>query len=101
MPGHVPRDVQDGSLDPARGGIDGAGSRRLTPFFRAEGLGPDTAHFMRALSVAYAELAKKKGTRFISLYRVVSPENLEDGVHANGKGQIQIADAVWKGLQRR
>lgn len=74
---------------------------KLTPFFRAEGLGPDTAHFMRALSVAYGELAKKKGTRFISLYRAVSPENLEDGVHANGKGQIQIADAVWKGLQLR
>ena len=74
---------------------------KLTPFFKAEGLGPDTAHFMRALSVAYGELAKKKGTRFISLYRAVSPENLEDGVHANGKGQIQIADAVWKGLVRR
>jgi lysophospholipase L1-like esterase len=74
---------------------------KLTPFFKAEGLGPDTAHFMRALSVAYAELAKKKGTRFINLYRAVSPENLEDGVHANGKGQVQIADAVWKGLQRR
>lgn len=51
--------------------------------------------------MAYGELAKKKGTRFISLYRAVSPENLEDGVHANGKGQIQIADAVWKGLQLR
>ncbi len=74
---------------------------KLTPFFKAEGLGPDTAHFMHGLSRAYAELAKKKGTRFISLFRVVSPENLEDGVHANGKGQIQIADAVWKGLQRR
>jgi lysophospholipase L1-like esterase len=74
---------------------------KLTPFFKAEGLGPDTAHFMRGLSRAYAELAKKKGTRFISLFRVVSPENLEDGVHANGKGQIEIADAVWKGLQRR
>jgi acyl-CoA thioesterase I len=74
---------------------------KLTPFFKTEGLGPDTAHFMRALSVAYESLAKKKGTRFINLYRAVSPENLEDGVHANGKGQIQIADAVWKGLQHR
>lgn len=74
---------------------------KLTPFFKAEGLGPDTAHVMRALAVAYAELAKKKGTRFINLSRAVSPENLEDGVHANGKGQIQIADAVWKGLQQR
>jgi acyl-CoA thioesterase I len=74
---------------------------KLTPFFKAEGLGPDTAHFMRALAKAYESLAKKKGTRFINLYRAVAQENLEDGVHANGKGQIQIADAVWKGLQRR
>jgi lysophospholipase L1-like esterase len=74
---------------------------KFTPFFVAEGLGPDTAHFMRALAKAYESLAKKKGTRFINLYRAVSPEYLEDGVHANGKGQIQIADAVWKGLLRR
>lgn len=74
---------------------------KLTPYFKGEGLGPDTAHFMRALSVAYQALAKKRHVRFINLYRVVSPENLEDGVHANGKGQIQIADAVWKGLLRR
>jgi lysophospholipase L1-like esterase len=74
---------------------------KLSPFFKNAGLGPDTAHFMRALSKAYEALAKKKGTRFINLYRAVSPENLEDGVHANGKGQIQIADAVWKGLTQR
>ncbi len=74
---------------------------KLSPFFKSAGLGPDTAHFMRALAKAYEALAKKKGTRFINLHRAVSPENLEDGVHANGKGQIQIADAVWKGLQRR
>ncbi len=74
---------------------------KLTPFFKAEGLGPDTAHFMRALAKAYEALAKKKGTRFINLYRAVARENLEDGVHVNGKGQIQIADAVWKGLLRR
>ena len=74
---------------------------RLSPFFKAEGLGPDTAQLMRTLAKAYESLAKKKGTRFINLYRAVSPEHLEDGVHANGKGQIQIADAVWKGLLRR
>jgi lysophospholipase L1-like esterase len=74
---------------------------KLTPFFTSEGLGPDTAHFMRALAKAYESLAKKKGTRFINLYRAVSKENIEDGVHANGKGQIQIADAVWKGLTQR
>ena len=74
---------------------------KLTPFFKSEGLGPDTAHFMRALAKAYESLAKKKGTRFINLYRAVSQENLEDGAHANRKAQIQIADAVWKGLTQR
>jgi lysophospholipase L1-like esterase len=74
---------------------------KLSPFFKSEGMGPDTAQFMRALAKAYESLAKKKGTRFINLYRAVSPENIEDGVHPNGKGQIQIADAVWKGLIRR
>lgn len=74
---------------------------KLSPFFKSEGMGPDTAQFMRALAKAYESLAKKKGTRFINLYRAVSPELLEDGVHPNGKGQIQIADAVWKGLTRR
>jgi len=71
---------------------------KLTPYFKDEGLGPDTVHFMKALAVAYASLAKKKGVRFINLLHAVTPEHIEDGVHANGKGQIQIADAVWKGL---
>jgi acyl-CoA thioesterase I len=71
---------------------------KLTPYFKGEGLSADTGQFMKGLSVAYQALAKKKGARFINLLRVVSPENIEDGVHANGKGQTQIADAVWKGL---
>ncbi len=74
---------------------------RLTPFFKREGLGPDTPHLMRALAKAYESLAKKNGTRFINLYRAVSPELLEDGVHPNGEGQTRIAEAVWAGLSRR
>jgi lysophospholipase L1-like esterase len=71
---------------------------KLTSYFKDEGFGPDTAHFMKALAAAYETLAKKKGVRFINLLNAVTPDHIEDGVHANGKGQIQIADAVWKGL---
>jgi hypothetical protein len=36
----------------------------------------------------------------VNLLDAVAPADIEDGVHANGKGQGQIADAVWRGLQR-
>lgn len=70
---------------------------KYTPFFKGE-LGPDTVPFMKALAVAYKSLAEKKKTRFVSLLDAVPPAEIEDGVHANGKGQIKIAEAVWKGL---
>lgn len=71
---------------------------RLTPYFRDAGMGPDTPHYMSAMRTAYRTLAGKRGVRFIDLLHVVTPAHVEDGVHANGKGQLQIADAVWKGL---
>ena len=72
---------------------------RLSTYFRDEaGMGPDTPHFMNALRLAYGTLAEKKGVRFIDLLHAVTPAFVEDGVHPNGKGQLQIAEAVWKGL---
>jgi lysophospholipase L1-like esterase len=73
---------------------------KLTPYFKGEELGPDTAHYMKALAVAYESLAHHKGARFIDLLDAVPPADLEDGVHANGHGQGRIADAVWQGLSR-
>ncbi|APR87591.1 Acyl-CoA thioesterase [Minicystis rosea] len=73
---------------------------KLTPYFKGVELGPDTVHYMKALAVAYEGLAKKKGARFINLLDVVAPADLEDGVHANGRGQAKIAEAVWQGLSR-
>jgi lysophospholipase L1-like esterase len=73
---------------------------RLTPFFKGEELGPDTVHYMKALAVAYESLARKKGVGFINLLDAVAPPDIEDGVHANGRGQGKIADAVWQGLDR-
>lgn len=71
---------------------------KLTPYFKGEEMGPDTAYYMKALAVAYEALAKKKGTRFVSLLGVVAPADIEDGVHANGRGQAAIAEAVWRAL---
>jgi lysophospholipase L1-like esterase len=72
---------------------------KLTPYFKSEEMGPDTVHYMKALAIAYEALAKKKATRFVSLLDVVAPADIEDGVHANGRGQAAIAEAVWKALQ--
>jgi lysophospholipase L1-like esterase len=50
-------------------------------------------------------ISETRGTaaqiHFAAATRGASKETLEDGMHANGKGQIQIADAVWKGLTQR
>lgn len=42
----------------------------------------------------YQLLALKKGVWFLSLLRVVSPENYRDGLHPNAAGDTQIAQAV-------
>jgi lysophospholipase L1-like esterase len=78
----------------------GINEAKLTPFFRGEGLGPDTVHFMKALAVAYRSLAAKKHVDFVDLLDVVAPEDIPDGVHANGRGQRRIAEAVYLELAR-
>jgi lysophospholipase L1-like esterase len=49
---------------------------------------------LEQLEVAYQELAKAKGVPFVSLLRVVSKENLPDGLHPNEAGQRQIAEVL-------
>ena len=46
----------------------------------------------------YKQLAKQDSLGFVSLRETVSPGNYVDGLHPNLKGQMQIAEAVWKGL---
>ena len=48
----------------------------------------------------YKELAKEDNLGYISLLKTVSPPNYVDGLHPDEKGQQQIADAVWKGLNK-
>ncbi|MEJ2618192.1 MAG: SGNH/GDSL hydrolase family protein, partial [Ignavibacteriaceae bacterium] len=52
------------------------------------------------LKMKYKELAKKDNLGFISLLKTVSPPNYVDGLHPDEKGQQQIADAVWSGLEK-
>jgi len=60
----------------------------------------NTKRSLKNLETRYKELAKKESIRFISLLNAVSPSNYADGLHPNLNGQKQIADAVWKGLNK-
>ena len=52
------------------------------------------------LEKGYKKLAKEDKLGFISLLNTVTPSNYVDGVHPDIKGQQEIADAVWKGLNK-
>jgi lysophospholipase L1-like esterase len=60
----------------------------------------NTRSSLAGLAKKYRVLAKREHTGFISLLHTVSPPNYADGLHPNGKGQQQIAAAVWKGLNK-
>ena len=52
------------------------------------------------LEKKYKELAKENDLGFISLLKTVSSPNYVDGLHPDEKGQQQIADAIWNGLEK-
>jgi acyl-CoA thioesterase-1 len=52
------------------------------------------------LEKGYRKLAKEDKLGFISLLKTVTQSNYVDGVHPDIKGQQEIADAVWKGLNK-
>ncbi len=60
----------------------------------------NTKHSLRKLETRYKELAKDESLGFISLLNTVPPPNYVDGLHPNEKGQQQIANNVWKRLNR-
>jgi len=60
----------------------------------------NTKKALADLETRYKALAQRLNTGFISLLRVVSPQNYLDGLHPNPAGQQQIADAVWAGLNQ-
>ena len=60
----------------------------------------NTKHSLYKLEVKYKQLAKEEHIHFISLLHAVSQQNYTDGLHPNIDGQKEIANAVWKGLNK-
>jgi acyl-CoA thioesterase I len=60
----------------------------------------NTKRSLYKLEKRYKELAKAQNLTFISLLHVVSKPNYADGLHPNIAGQKEIANVVWKGLQK-
>ena len=52
------------------------------------------------LEKGYRTLAEQKNVGFVSLLNTVSKNNYLDGLHPNTEGQQQIANAIWKGLNK-
>lgn len=52
------------------------------------------------LEKKYEELSQEEHVFFISLLHAVSKPNYVDGLHPNIEGQEQIANTVWKGLNK-
>jgi acyl-CoA thioesterase-1 len=59
-----------------------------------------TKESLSQLEKKYKELAKEEHLGFISLLHAVSKTNYADGLHPDIKGQKQIANAIWKGLNK-
>lgn len=60
----------------------------------------NTHNSLGSLEKKYKDLAKENNLGFISLLHSVSKSNYVDGLHPNEKGQIEIANTVWKRLNK-
>lgn len=60
----------------------------------------NTKKSLKELAVRYKKLAEKEDVGYINLLNTVSPGNYVDGLHPNKVGQRQIADKVWKELNK-
>lgn len=60
----------------------------------------NTASSLIKLEKEYQDLAEKQSIGFISLLHTVSPENFIDGIHPDKNGYKEIADKVWKELNK-
>ncbi|KAA9038052.1 hypothetical protein FW778_14910 [Ginsengibacter hankyongi] len=60
----------------------------------------NTKHSLYELEVKYKQLAKEEHIHFISLLHAVLKQNYADGLHPNFDGQKEIANVVWKGLNK-
>lgn len=60
----------------------------------------NTKSSLYKLEKKYRKLAQKDSVGFISLLHTVSSQNYVDGLHPNEKGQKEIVNAVWAGINR-
>ncbi len=60
----------------------------------------NTKESLYKLEKSYKDLAIQEHSGFLSLLHVVSKPNYADGLHPDIEGQKEIADAVWKGLEK-
>lgn len=60
----------------------------------------NTRQSLYKLEKRYKKLAVEQQINFISLLHVVSKPNYADGLHPDIAGQKEIANAVWKGLNK-
>lgn len=60
----------------------------------------ESGEALALLAKRYEVLAKEKGVDFINLLNAVSLENYRDGVHPDEQGHQQMADAVWRELNK-
>lgn len=60
----------------------------------------NTQRSLFKLEKRYKKLAVNQQINFISLLHVVSKPNYADGLHPDIAGQKEIANAVWKGLNK-
>ena len=61
----------------------------------------NTKRSLYKLEKRYKKLAVNQQINFISLLHVVSKPNYADGLHPDIVGQKEIANAVWKGLEKK
>ena len=60
----------------------------------------NTKQSLYKLEIKYKELAKEEHIQFLSLLHAVSKPHYADGLHPNIDGQKEIANAVWKELNK-
>jgi len=60
----------------------------------------NTFNSLIKLEERYKKLAKEESVEFVSLFDIVSPRNLFDGIHPNIEGYSEITKKIWSELNR-
>jgi acyl-CoA thioesterase I len=74
--------------------------KRMTELNRGKKYNENTLHYLIKLEDRYKKLAKEESVEFVSLFDIVSPGNLFDGIHPNVEGYSEITKKVWSELNK-